>query len=462
MVSKKSRRVKKTTTSKNVNAVAKLNKDLMKKSVEHIATQILSSKASDGERTVRGFAENLLQEGRKVFPKLNMNMINYCIRKLKKKKITAAKELPVVINIHNIHATETISDVSSLTSAQQNPIQSGAVLSSSVHVAATGSSSLTNASATRSSSSANGVATGTSSSANGTVENDTNYVSDDKRSTAGRPKGTTDAAAKSMDMSIELATKEAAEALALCYKKLRCKNQKLPKGSLDELIEAAKQKHGVPEDVIICKGTIRQRVKRGSNNGHVGQQSPMLDVEPYLVELIIKLAEMRTPITMSQGLQLANSLIKGSKTQDKVVKWKEHNCQPYRIGKQNADLGAAYWQAFLKRNRHHIRTKKAVKFDDKRSQWCNYLNMEEMYTQIYKDLCNTGLAVEHDVPVWRNEHGDIVETEKEAVGCKSPYELIHPEWVLFVDECGSNTPQTNDTQVGGQMFLCSANGRPQQ
>jgi len=37
----------------------------------------------------------------------------------------------------------------------------------------------------------------------------------------------------------------------------------------------------------------------------------MEDVEPYLVELIKKLAEMRTPVTTAQGLELANFLIKG-------------------------------------------------------------------------------------------------------------------------------------------------------
>jgi hypothetical protein len=35
-----------------------------------------------------------------------------------------------------------------------------------------------------------------------------------------------------------------------------------------------------------------------------GAYSPMLEVEPYLMELIIKLADMRTPITTSQGLSL--------------------------------------------------------------------------------------------------------------------------------------------------------------
>jgi len=48
-----------------------------------------------------------------------------------------------------------------------------------------------------------------------------------------------------------------------------------------------------------------------------GACSPMLEAEPYLMELIIKLADMRTPITTSQGLQLANSLIKGTSVDGK-------------------------------------------------------------------------------------------------------------------------------------------------
>jgi hypothetical protein len=53
-----------------------------------------------------------------------------------------------------------------------------------------------------------------------------------------------------------------------------------------------------------------------------------------------------------------------------------------------------------------------------------------------------------------------VEKEEEAFECKSQFELIHPEWVLFVDECGSNTSQAKGGQVGGQTYLCSRTGRP--
>jgi hypothetical protein len=53
-----------------------------------------------------------------------------------------------------------------------------------------------------------------------------------------------------------------------------------------------------------------------------GLKTSMLEVEPYLVELIIELTDMRTPIGTSQGLQLANSLIKGTSVEEKVIQWK--------------------------------------------------------------------------------------------------------------------------------------------
>ncbi len=73
--------------------------------------------------------------------------------------------------------------------------------------------------------------------------------------------------------------------------------KRLNKGLLDVVIQKAKLNHGVDEETAILKDTIRKRLKRGSTNGHVGQKTPMAGVEPYLVELIIQLANMRTPIT---------------------------------------------------------------------------------------------------------------------------------------------------------------------
>ncbi len=81
--------------------------------------------------------------------------------------------------------------------------------------------------------------------------------------------------------------------------------------------------------------------------------------------------------------------------------------------------------------------------------------------EVYSHLAESGLAVKHPEPVWRNLDGEIVD-ENQALGLKSEYELIHPELVVFVDEVGSNTSQTKDGQVGCETYLCAAKGRPQQ
>jgi len=79
----------------------------------------------------------------------------------------------------------------------------------------------------------------------------------------------------------------------------------------------------------------------------------MTEIEPYLVELIIKLSSMRMPITSSHGLGLANSLIAGTANKEKVIAWKKKNCAAFRVN-GNKKLGKGYWQAFLRRNKHLI------------------------------------------------------------------------------------------------------------
>ncbi len=83
----------------------------------------------------------------------------------------------------------------------------------------------------------------------------------------------------------------------------------------------------------------------------------MAEVKPYLVDLIKKLAAMRTPITTSKGLELANSLIEGTSIQKEVLKWKPKNAHAYKLH-GTVKLGKSYWKISLKRNSHLIRAKK--------------------------------------------------------------------------------------------------------
>ncbi len=161
----------------------------------------------------------------------------------------------------------------------------------------------------------------------------------------GRPKGTTDAATRELSESIERATSEAVRELNEMKSKIKNNKTRVKKGSLKKIIALAKKKFCVPNSIIITTQMVRQRLKRGKNNGHAGHKTPMEDVEPYLVELIKNLSDMRTPITTSQGLELANSLIVGKSVETKLKKWKSKYSQGYR---HNGDikLGKTYWIFF--------------------------------------------------------------------------------------------------------------------
>jgi len=148
---------------------------------------------------------------------------------------------------------------------------------------------------------------------------------------------------------------------------------------------------------------------------------------------------MCIPITVFQGLQLCNSIISETKFKKEVTKFKINNCR-------------GYWKGFLKRKKHLISSRKAVKFAAKHSEWCTYQNMKEMYKEVYVALEASDLAVKRDTSYWRNAEGETVELEQDALGCQSKYKLIHPNWLIFVDKAGSNTSQTKDGKVGGNCI----------
>ncbi len=140
-----------------------------------------------------------------------------------------------------------------------------------------------------------------------------------------RPKGSTVHAALDLKCSIELATHDAVVSLSKEASKKK-KGQCLEKGLLTQIIAAAKEKHNVVEDVTILKTTIWQRLKHKSNKGQPGLVSPMKIIEPYIVSIIIQLANMHVPISSSQRLSNCNSIIKGTQFQNDAVAYKKLYC----------------------------------------------------------------------------------------------------------------------------------------
>jgi hypothetical protein len=58
-------------------------KEFMAQCVKHIAQKIMDAKEDVDKCTLRGLAEKLLQEGKKHFPSMSMNVINYARKKMK-------------------------------------------------------------------------------------------------------------------------------------------------------------------------------------------------------------------------------------------------------------------------------------------------------------------------------------------------------------------------------------------
>jgi hypothetical protein len=164
-----------------------------------------------------------------------------------------------------------------------------------------------------------------------------------KRQKGGRPKGTT---IENSQEEIERYKKAVAE-VAQDYKNALDDVEKqalhhssgrrhIRKGTLDRIIEYAKKKHNV-DHLEIPKETIKSRVKRGClAPSHPGLVSPMEQVEPILVELCIRLGRARQPLKCKNFIPLANSLVKGTLTEQEVIAFKAR----YSHGDENADASA--------------------------------------------------------------------------------------------------------------------------
>ena len=188
---------------------------------------------------------------------------------------------------------------------------------------------------------------------------------------------------------------------------MKKQGSRVRKGVIAEIISQCSEKYNLPLSVEIQAGTVKQRLKRKSQKGIQGPATPMQHIEPYIVSIIIQLANMCIPISTSQGLQLCNSIINGTRFKDEVNEFKKHNCRS-----ATQELGRGYWRGFLKWNKHSVTSKKAVKFDNKRAEWCTYMNMKGMYNEVYISLASTGLAVKHEAPAFRNEAGEVVSEKK--------------------------------------------------
>jgi hypothetical protein len=124
---------------------------------------------------------------------------------------------------------------------------------------------------------------------------------------------------------VRLAITEASREYKRVREMIKAKtNKRAPKGLLTAIIHSMKVKYCV-ESASIKEATVRTRVLRNKLDPlcRGGTPSPMLSVEPCIVELVCQLGRMRCPINVKAGLQLANSIIAGTCYETELVAWKK-------------------------------------------------------------------------------------------------------------------------------------------
>ena len=154
-------------------------------------------------------------------------------------------------------------------------------------------------------------------------------------------------------------------------------------------------------------------------------------------------------------MNIINSMIVSNNLQEELIAWKKkHGIKGDNEGK----LGAHYWVNFKKRH-PEINSKRAVRFDSKRDDWCTIENFEKMYKGVYAAMVDAKVAIQLEEEVFVKPDGTITEKEEESVGRKTKFLLTRPEYCLYVDEVGCNTSQKSDGNVGGQKFVVGTNQR---
>ena len=118
----------------------------------------------------------------------------------------------------------------------------------------------------------------------------------------GRPKGATNILRQSTETKIVTARNEIALIFAGEKRKAKSQNKRMKKGRIQEIINEVKTKFNLPSDFTVSTKLIRYCERSGSlmvaHKKGSGQYSPLVDLEPQFLSLIIQMSRIGDPLTL--------------------------------------------------------------------------------------------------------------------------------------------------------------------
>jgi hypothetical protein len=109
-------------------------------------------------------------------------------------------------------------------------------------------------------------------------------------------------------------------------------NSRVRRGTFTKIHEQAKSSRNLPSNFSYSYNSVKKRLQRDTTIDEygipVGQQSPLQDCEEDIVDIIIKLGKIGSPVSCGEAIFLINDLIDGTIHQKRLVEWKlQHHSQ---------------------------------------------------------------------------------------------------------------------------------------
>ena len=219
-----------------------------------------------------------------------------------------------------------------------------------------------------------------------------------------------------------------------------------------EIVEDEKIESALESTFVFHYETAISRIRRRNIKAN-GCYSPLAEIEPQLVQLVICMSKIKRSLTLTEGLHLCNELISGTEIQQKLIEFKISRNIYAESVEDLGHVGRHYWKKFLKRNSNELKAKPGRKYAIDRSSWTTIMNFSDMYEHVEEVMCESKIAHKLSVPQWVNKDGEVVEDEADSIGCKVQVQLDRPDCALVLDEVGCNLSQDCDKRVRGGDFI---------
>ena len=109
----------------------------------------------------------------------------------------------------------------------------------------------------------------------------------------------------------------------------------------------------------------------------------------------------------------------------------------------------------MRRNKDQLENRRVQKQHQLIKYWTTHENFVTMYDRVYPAMVDAKVATPMDESDYYfiNRYGTLVTTQEEAADRQIKHHICHPQYVIFVDQLGTDINQMDDGNNGGQSYI---------